>query len=116
MQDFSGISSRVTIYAISDDYSGISLTNPTLPTEYRNIYGGKVILERHAIIGASSVIMPNVSIGEGAAVGACSLVLNNCNPWTIYVGTPAKEIKKRKKDLLDLEQKFLKSIGCEKNV
>ena len=34
MKDFSGISSRCTIYAESDDYSGKFLTNPTVPDEY----------------------------------------------------------------------------------
>lgn len=110
MQDFSAISSKGTIYAQSDDYSGISFTNPTLPMEYRNVHGGKVVLERHVIIGASTVIMPNITIKEGAAIGACCLVLKDCNPWTVYVGIPVKEIKKRKKDLLALEKTFLKSI------
>ena len=54
--------------------------------------------------------MPNITIKEGAAIGACCLVLKDCNPWTVYVGIPVKEIKKRKKDLLALEKTFLKSI------
>lgn len=110
MQDFSAISSKGTIYAESDDYSGISFTNPMLPMEYRNVQGGKVTLERHVIVGASTVIMPNITLKEGTAIGACSLVLKDCNPWTVYVGIPAKEVKKRNQYLLELEKKFLKSI------
>lgn len=107
MNDFSGLSSRVTIYASSDDYSGKSLTNPTVPSKYRNTYGGKVTLKKHVIIGASSVILPNLTIGEGASIGSCSLVIHDCNPFSIYVGTPAKEIKKRSQDLLKLEDNLL---------
>lgn len=109
MHDFTTISSRVSIYAISDDYSGSSLTNPTIPDIFRNVYGGKVELKKHVIVGSGSVILPNVIIGEGTAVGACSLVTKNCIPWSIYLGTPAKKLKERNKYLLELEKKFLNS-------
>lgn len=44
-------------------------------------------------IGMDSVIMPGVTIGEGAIVGAGSLVTKNIPAWTIAVGRPAKVIK-----------------------
>lgn len=109
MHDFAGISSRVTIYATSDDYSGLSLTNPTIPSEFRNVYGGEVALKKHTIIGSSTVILPNVIIEEGAAVGSCSLVLKNCDSWSIYAGIPVKKIKDRNKNLLELEKILLNS-------
>jgi carbonic anhydrase/acetyltransferase-like protein (isoleucine patch superfamily) len=34
--NYSGLSSRVTIYSISDDYSGEFMTNPTIPSNFRN--------------------------------------------------------------------------------
>jgi putative colanic acid biosynthesis acetyltransferase WcaF len=39
--------------------------------------------------------MPGVTFGEGAILGANSLAVKNLEPWTIYVGSPAKPIKKR---------------------
>jgi len=104
MKDFSGLSSRVSIYSGSDDYSGNYLTNPTVPEKYKNIHSGEVILEKHAIIGASSVILPNVKIGEGTAVGSLSLVIKDLEPWKIYGGIPCKLIRDRNRGILDLEK------------
>ena len=45
MEDFSGLSSYVALYTESDDYSGESLTNPTVPKEYRpKLYAGPIIM------------------------------------------------------------------------
>jgi galactoside O-acetyltransferase len=110
MEDFSGLSSRVVIYAVTDDYTGKYLTNPTVPSEYRNVIGGKVRLGKHVIVGTGATILPGVTIGEGAAVGAMSLVTKDIQPWKIAVGIPAKEIKERDRSLLQLEEQ-LKSGG-----
>ncbi len=74
MQDYSGVSSKVCIYAVTDDYSGEAMTNPMIPSEYTKVYKAPVILEKHAIIGTSSVILPGVTVREGSSVGAMSLV------------------------------------------
>ena len=92
-----------------DDYSGESLTNPTVPSSYRNYTSADIALGRHVIVGANSIIGPGVEVGEGAAIGALSLVVSKVNDWTIVGGVPAKEIKKRSKNLLLLEQEFLNS-------
>ena len=113
LSDFSGISSRVLIYSSSDDYSGASLTNPTVPEIYKNVTHAPVFIGRHVIIGSGSVILPGVSIEEGAAIGALSLVTKNCESFGIYTGNPAKRIKARKRDFLDLEEDFLSSLNEE---
>lgn len=107
MNDFSGVSSRVSIYAMSDDYSGVSLTNPMIPEKYKRTIRAQVIVGKHVIIGASSVVLPGVEIKEGTAVGALSLVNKSLQEWSIYVGNPVKIIKERSKDILTLEKKFL---------
>lgn len=104
IKDFVGLSARCVIYSASDDYSGDFLTNPTIPKQYLNVLEGVVILNRHAIIGTNSTILPSVIIGEGTAVGAHSLVMKNLEGWSIYFGSPAKRIKKRKQGLLKLEE------------
>jgi galactoside O-acetyltransferase len=98
--DFSGLSSRVSIYTVSEDYLGHGLTNPTVPDQYRNPQTGPVVLSAHVIVGAGSVILPCVTIGEGAAVGALSLVQGSLKEWIIAKGNPAKPIGNRKKDLI----------------
>ena len=101
--DYATISQGVRIYSASDDFSGKSHTNPTMPLSTRNLNIGKVILKEFSLIGSGSVIMPSVIVGQGAAVGALSMVKSNLEPWTIYGGVPAKKIKKRSKNLLKLE-------------
>lgn len=105
--DFSGLSSRVSVYAASDDYSGEVLTNPTVPMKYRRVIEGPVKLDRHAIVGAGSIVLPNVHIAEGCSVGAMSLISKSTEPWGIYVGIPAKRLKDRSNKLLDLENRLL---------
>lgn len=108
--DFSNISSRVAIYAISDDYSGESLTNPMIPEQYKKIQKEKVIIEKHVIIGSGSTILPGVILKEGSAFGSMSLVKNSSEPWSINVGIPSRKIKNRNKQLLDKEIQFINSV------
>ena len=91
MHDFSGLSQGVRIYTASDDYSGSSLTNPTIPAQYKNITASSVVIGRHAIIGSNSVVMPGCNLGEGAALGALSLLTKQADAWSIYFGSPAKK-------------------------
>lgn len=107
MSDFSGLSSRVSIYSSSDDYSGAHLTNPTVPREFTGVTHADVHLGRHVIIGSGSVILPGVTLEDGVAVAALSLVHKDCKAFGIYAGTPARFVKERKRDLLVLEQALL---------
>ena len=111
MEDFSGLSSRVSIYSATDDYSGLSLTNPTVPEKYKKIRSGKVILRKHVIIGTNTTILPNVDIGFGCAVGANSLVTKSLDEWGIYVGNPVSRLKDRSKELLKIEEVLHIELG-----
>jgi len=51
-------------------------------------------IENESWIGASSIIMPGVRIGQHAVVGAGSIVTKDVEPFTVVVGNPAKMIKK----------------------
>ncbi len=106
MDNYSGLSSRVSIYSSSDDYSGNFMTNPTVPKAYTNVTSGLVHLKKHVIVGAGSIILPNVIIGEGSAIGALSLVNKNVEDFMIVAGNPAKPIKDRSKKLKEIELKF----------
>lgn len=110
MHDFSGLSSRVSVYAITDDYSGNFLTNPTVPNKFRNVISGKVVVKKHVIIGASSVVLPGVVLEEGSSFGSMSLINKSSLPWSVNVGIPAKYVKDRSKDLLELEKQLLSEI------
>lgn len=110
-EDFTTIAYGVQVFTQSDDYSGKTMTNSTIPKEYKNEYKSKVILRKYSIVGAGSIIMPGVVLDEGTSVGAMSLILKSTEPWGIYVGTPAKRLKDRKNDLLKLEKQYLENEG-----
>lgn len=103
MADFTCLSHAVKLYSRSDDYSGNALTNPTVPAEYLNVNRGPVIIEKHRLVGSGSIVLPNITIHEGSAVGALSLVNTDVASWSIYAGIPARRIKERSKKLLELE-------------
>lgn len=66
-----------------------------IPEECRATAFGDIMIHDDAYIGANSVIMPGVTIGEGAVVGANSMVNRNLKPWGIYFGNPVKLIGMR---------------------
>lgn len=106
-EDFATISSRTVIYAESDDYSGMAMTNPMVSDKFRGVYSGEVVLKKHSIIGTGCTVLPGVTLNEGAAVGAMSLVNEELESWTMNVGIPCKKIKKRHRELLQKQEEFL---------
>ncbi len=111
IDDFAGMAYHAQIFSQSDDYSGRTLTNPTIPARYKAEKKASSALGRHVIVGAGSIIFPGVEIAEGCAVGAMTLVTHSTQPWGIYVGNPARRIKDRKQDLLQLEAQFLQDTA-----
>lgn len=114
-EDFTTIAYGVKVFTQSDDYSGGTMANSTVPAKYKNEYKKGIILKRHSIVGAGSIIMPGVILAEGTSIGAMSLVLRSTDPWGIYVGNPAIRLKDRRKDLLKLEEIFLNKEGQHAN-
>lgn len=106
LADFCSISSRVAIYSSGDDFSGNAMTNPTVSPEFTNVKHDDVKLGRHVIVGSGTVILTGVTCEEGVAVGALSLVKHDCQAFGIYAGSPAKRVRERKRDLIELEKKF----------
>ena len=62
---------------------------------YSSIDGkkGKVILKKGCKVGANSVVLPAVTIGENATLGANSLVNRNIPPNETWVGTPVRKLR-----------------------
>jgi len=100
-KDNSGCSARTTIYSAMDDFSGDYLIGPMQPEEFTHIVGGKVTIGKFVQLGAHCLVFPNLTIGDGAVVGALSLVTHNIPEWTIHVGIPARHLKQRSQKLLD---------------
>lgn len=110
-EDYSGLAYQVQVFTQSDDYSGKTMTNPTIPTFYKKEVKKEILIKKYSIVGAGSIIMPGVILEEGTSVGAMSLVRKSTDEWSIYLGNPAKKIMNRKKDLLEVEKIYLQNEG-----
>jgi len=109
--DFAGLSHGVKILSASDDFVGGSLIGPTIPDDFRTVDARPVILGRHAVIGAGSIVLPGSALGEGATVGSLSLVKGQVEPWTVSAGSPACKVRDRDRTgVLDAEARFLRSL------
>lgn len=100
MEDYSGISPKSIVYSAMDDFSGDYLIGPIHSEEATNVTGGLVKICRFVQIGSNTVVFPNLTIGEGAVVGACSMVNRNVEEWSINYGVPSKKHKERSRALV----------------
>ncbi|MDY5243429.1 MAG: acyltransferase, partial [Eubacterium sp.] len=81
---------------ITDNSHGenISINELNISPHERNIFSkGTVIIGDNVWTGKNVCIMPNVKIGNGAIIGANSVVTHNIPPYSVAVGSPAKVIK-----------------------
>ncbi len=94
---FVNIAPSCQIVAGSNDYLGGGLVGPTIPSEFSgDALIGNINIGDHALFACNTTILPGVSIPEGMSTGAFTLVNDTkYEPWSLYVGVPAKYHKKR---------------------
>jgi acetyltransferase-like isoleucine patch superfamily enzyme len=110
LRDFVGIGAGVRLITGTDLIEGEGLTNPTIPEQLRRVRRGIVEIGAHAVVFTNSVVLPDVTIGEGAVVAAGSLVHRDLEPWGIYAGNPLVQIGVRPRDtILRWAQELLQS-------
>lgn len=114
LESFSGLSSRVAVYTASEDYTEGFLTNPTVPMKFRKVCQGDVVLRRHAIVGAGSVLLPGVTLGLAASVGALTLVHKPVADFAVVAGFPFKVIGERNRRILEGEKKLLEEEKAQR--
>jgi dTDP-4-amino-4,6-dideoxy-D-glucose acyltransferase len=107
MESFSNLSSRVVVYTATDDYTEGYLTNPTVPVKFRKVRQGDVILRRHAIVGTGSVLLPGVTLGLAASVGALTLVHKPVGDFAVAAGIPFRIVGERNRRILEGEKELL---------
>lgn len=98
---FCTISAGARIICKSDSFDGSGLvTTPGVPDEFKNkILGDKVVMYDFSAVGTNAILMPDVVLAEGVVVGANSLVNKPIDePWTIWVGSPARKLKDRPRE------------------
>lgn len=103
--DFSAIGRRVWLYnfapirigtntVVSQDSvlctSSHDYTHPHLP-----LYSQEIIVGDEAWIAANCFVMPGITVGSGAVVGACSVVTKSIPPWMVCAGNPCRPLKPR---------------------
>lgn len=90
IEDYVGVAAGARIYSISEwPGEGKRLAGPMIPFEHRGLRKGPVVLKKDCFIGANAVILPGVTVGEGAVVGANTVVARDVEPWTVVIGNPA---------------------------
>ena len=114
MRDFSTLSNRVSIFTGSDNYAANTLNNSQIPEEFTSIKKGPVTIGQAVLIGAHSVILPDVVIGDAASVGAMAVVAKSIPPGGI-VRSPATVVhSERRRDvgkIQSMAKVFLARVG-----
>ena len=96
VEDFCFISVGSQMICGSELFQGAGLIGPLIPEEFVDQQDLRPItLERFSGACANSVIMPGVVLAQGSVLGANSLLKISTEPWTIYVGNPARPVKSR---------------------
>ena len=114
LEDFAEMAPQCILHSDCDDWSGDSLVGPQIPLSFKpGIKNGTIAMRRHSLLGARCTVLPGVTIHEGAAVGAHSLVKQDCDEWSIYVGVPSRKVALRSRKMLELEKEFLKQYRGE---
>jgi len=106
LEDFSCISHGCRILMGTDDFKDWGFGNSTIDEKFRNTRRAPVHIGKFCIVGANSVVLPGVTIGEGAMVGACSVVTRDLDPWGTYIGNN-KIGERNKQGVLQNYKKFI---------
>jgi dTDP-4-amino-4,6-dideoxy-D-glucose acyltransferase len=110
--DFVNISHHVGIYTSNEDLSGRTLSHPTVPTQFGGARTASIAFDRHSGVGAGSLVLPGARFAEGSILGALSRIGRPLQPWTFYVGAPARRSQPRRRDLLALADAYHRSTAA----
>lgn len=90
------LAQNITVTGLNHNYQDI-----TTPISEQGVSTSKVFISDNVWIGANSVILPGVNIGNHSVIGAGSVVTRDIPPYSIALGNPAKVIKKYDLDKKD---------------
>lgn len=86
--DYVGLSSGVRIYAGSEHpIGGKRMSGPMVPEHMKAVHSKAIVLRKDSFVGTNGVLLPGAELGEGAVVGANSVISKPVEAWTIVVGT-----------------------------
>lgn len=102
ISDYCGISQGARLITGTEQLSAVMTA--AAPNALRNPKLGCITMLPHSFVGANAVILPDVTIGEGAVIGAGAVVRKPVPPWTIMVGVPAKPVGTRPRLKIDIRK------------
>lgn len=111
--DFSAISQGCRILTATDDFKDFGFGNSTIDNQFRNVNSQPINIGNFCIVGANSTVLPGVTIGEGATIGANSVVTKDLEPWGVYIGNK-KVGTRNKEEVLRTYEKFLNTSKNER--
>lgn len=76
-----------------DDFSRDFLIGLIHPESKTNVTGELVAIKKYAQIGNNAVVFPNLTIGEGSVIDACSMLKDDAGSWSIHAGILADKKK-----------------------
>lgn len=88
--DYCGISQGARLITGTEQPSGIMTA--AAPMTLRDPKFDSIVMLPNSFVGANAVIMPGVTLGEGAVIGAGAVVTKSVDPWTVVAGVPARPI------------------------
>jgi galactoside O-acetyltransferase len=109
LENYVGLSTKVSIISSSDDFGGEFLTGPTIPDKYINVKHAPVTIKEHCVLGSGTVVLPGVTIGKCSATGAMTLVNKDVKDFSIVAGAPARFLWRRSRKLLEKQLEYEKN-------
>ncbi len=108
-----GYRSQIGWHSLLDSRGGLEIGNNVVIASYTKIIGGthdinskdfkgtvkKTVIKDRAWICTNAIILPGITIGEGAVVAAGAVVTKDVPAFCVVAGNPAKIIKERNKDI-----------------
>jgi galactoside O-acetyltransferase len=93
--DYAVVATGARVLTASDSVGDGAFMSTHAPDELRHLVDRPVLIAAHGFVGANAVVLPGVTIGEGAVAGAGSVVTHDLEPWTISLGAPARVVRAR---------------------
>jgi galactoside O-acetyltransferase len=103
IDDFAALASGCIIYSASDDLSGRHMVGGAVPAHCTRPKIAPVRLRRHSVLFARCTVLPGVTVEEGGAACAHSLLSSSVPEWTVVAGSPAVHRINRSRRILALE-------------
>jgi galactoside O-acetyltransferase len=101
LSKFNSIGAGTRVICASNEFKGKGLVGYGIPDEYVDAVKCKpVIIEDFVSVGSNCVILPGVTLREGSVIGSGSTVTKSTEPWTVYLGLPARAVKKRESGIM----------------